>query len=350
MALVGFVPEPNCGRGTVGILWNCLTTILLCSWTMIHNIDSESSKHYKIWSPVRMLLIPEGEACVALLRFVRSWRLRNAVRKHRGWDAFTLRQAFLVYMAGIRCTPSLELEDLPDLIPRYPNELGNALERFPTDSMIQGRSKSDTIAKAIATLQAANFAVTAAFRLGNHASLSLLEVLTAGYVLCGLIMGLVTLKWPQGFHEPFQVTLPVPGTTKLEPSAEWRLHRGRQTRTYNASFFDLPMACMTVLFTAVHLAAWNYPFPSHVEMVAWRVACLVDAVMGLLMLVFFRINERRKTLSKRFGNMGIDVVVVFSYMIARLFIIVESFIAFRAAPEEIYQRPSWAAYVGHIGS
>jgi len=33
---IGFVHEPNCGRGTIGILWSCATTILLCTYIALH--------------------------------------------------------------------------------------------------------------------------------------------------------------------------------------------------------------------------------------------------------------------------------------------------------------------------
>lgn len=33
---VGVVREPDAGRGTIGILWGCATTIFLCIYTSLH--------------------------------------------------------------------------------------------------------------------------------------------------------------------------------------------------------------------------------------------------------------------------------------------------------------------------
>ncbi len=35
--LIGFVAEPNCGRGTTGIIWNCVVTIILCTWVRLRS-------------------------------------------------------------------------------------------------------------------------------------------------------------------------------------------------------------------------------------------------------------------------------------------------------------------------
>jgi len=33
--IVGWVPEPE-GRGTVGLLWTCLSTLFICVWASLH--------------------------------------------------------------------------------------------------------------------------------------------------------------------------------------------------------------------------------------------------------------------------------------------------------------------------
>lgn len=47
-AKVGFVREPN-GRGTIGLLWSCLFTWLLCSWVLFHvNIPARNDSKQRV--------------------------------------------------------------------------------------------------------------------------------------------------------------------------------------------------------------------------------------------------------------------------------------------------------------
>jgi len=286
-----------------------------------------------------MLFVPEAVTVIYIGTFFRSWQLRNDLRKLNGWANFTLRQAFLIEMGGIRCTPSINFRDLPALIQQYPNEFESAFEQYPTDAMIDGRSKSDTMAKLIGTLQAASFAAGTLFRLADHSSLSLLEVLTAGYVLCGTVSALTCLKWPQDLHEAFQITLPAPKEAKLEAAQQWaNLSHNRDVTTARWTFAFLML--LMALFNAIHLAAWNYSFPSLGESIAWKVAVLIDLVVGLGFVW--------DMMKRDFGPVGLSLTLI--YGICRMFIIIESFISLRAAPEAIYQRPSWTAYIGHVGS
>ncbi len=122
--LVGFVPEPNCGRGTVGILWSCATAIFLCSWTMLHG--GLKSKKRKLRLLAFMLIFPEGIACQEIQTFINARRLQREVRKHSGWEKLTLRQAFLLELGGIHFSPGIDSRDLPHLIPPPTTTLSGA--------------------------------------------------------------------------------------------------------------------------------------------------------------------------------------------------------------------------------
>ncbi len=97
------------------------------------------------------------------------------------------------------------------------------------------------------------------FRLAHRMPISLFEVLTAGCVLCGLVIGLACLKQPKDFREPFEADLLDEGPAELEPSDQWaegkrrRITWGKGYRlTWPWPWLVVPMVA---LFTAIHLAA-----------------------------------------------------------------------------------------------
>jgi hypothetical protein len=346
--LIGFVPEPNCGRGTAGIIWNCATTIILCSWTMLHGGPKSARRKLRLFA--FMLMFPEGVACQEIQTFTHAWRLRSQLRKQPGWRHFSLRQAFLVQFTGVRfLSPNIDGRDLPDLVARYPDAFRDAFALLPTDRVIEGRSQADTTAKVLVALQAAYFASETVFRLAARYPLSLLEVLTAGYVLCGLIIGIVCLQQPKDLYEPFEVSLPLEGGEVLRPSPEWEMHKHRYTVWTKRYRMGWPWLVVPVvaLFTAVHLAAWNYPFPTFAESVAWKVAPLVNGVLGVVLTLMSDFAGHDWTWSFKGWQRKVGIAV---YGVARLLVIVVSLIVFRAAPAGIYERPSWTAYMGHVGS
>jgi len=69
--VVAWAPEPQT-RGTIGLLWSCLVTIFLCTWSAVHpNLPAATDSPYRIlWRRVRYLLgallAPEMLAIIAL--------------------------------------------------------------------------------------------------------------------------------------------------------------------------------------------------------------------------------------------------------------------------------------------
>ena len=135
-------------------------------------------------------------------------------------------------------------------------------------------------------------------------------------------------------------------------------------------------------FTALHLSAWNYNFPTSTEKWMWRGSaisfgatpfainlCLL--LMGIIDPNWVEQNEEQKAKKKEEKNQGgplstgswhlvrdilfwsfffMFCVLTLFYVSARAFIIIESFISFRRAPAGIYQKVDWTSYWAHIGN
>jgi len=97
-------------------------------------------------------------------------------------------------------------------------------------------------------------------------------------------------------------------------------------------------------FTGIHLAAWNYPFPSVAEVWMWRAAVLLLFVAGAVTVRIIELESHRAVL------ITISRVSLLVYLLCRIMTVVLAFAALRHSPAEVYQRPNWTAYWGHIGS
>jgi hypothetical protein len=127
---------------------------------------------------------------------------------------------------------------------------------------------------------------------------------------------------------------------------------------------------------AVHLSAWNFSFATTYERTAWRVCSIV--VMFSIPLTWISIlmlggrlvwrsaaltdeytKEGREQDMERLdawriqgiGSLSTRLWYVFAvpYVIARLYLLVEVFVALRAAPKDVYRIPEWTNFMPHFG-
>nr|OQO29073.1 hypothetical protein B0A51_03408 [Rachicladosporium sp. CCFEE 5018] len=124
------------------------------------------------------------------------------------------------------------------------------------------------------------------------------------------------------------------------------------------------------LYGAVHLLAWQYNFSTKAEAVLWKSAGGCTAAFGLvfgLTSVFFKIlghlihshNTAPSQYSPNPWNLGIYriqdslkaglIVLLVVDIIARAFLVLESFVALSNSPLSVYEVRTFAAYFPHFG-
>jgi hypothetical protein len=113
-----------------------------------------------------------------------------------------------------------------------------------------------------------------------------------------------------------------------------------------------------LVFGAIHLAAWDFSFPSKVERIAWRVSSLVITLLApasfLSLGVFYcysfmecLVNDCVQQVNERPWVMLTSVFLVF-YLIARFVLIALIFSCFRSMPADMYVTITWLQYVPHF--
>ncbi|KAF4595458.1 hypothetical protein GQ602_001071 [Ophiocordyceps camponoti-floridani] len=391
--LVGFRSEPNCGRGTVGILWSCFSTIALSMWASLHLDLLESGIEMRIGMFVGCLLIPEAGVAAATDEYATALYWRDRIRAFPGWESWSLKHSFLVRMGGVvfadpavrgpgsgsrsehrpgtpdddddnekakpyyltlpillQLIKEAQPDHTPDHTPAVDKSDGRVStqpplqhirpDMFPSTRNINQRAKTDAMVKVLALLQALWFAANVIFRLVVGIGLSLLETMTVAYVLCGIFLFILWFAKPQGLEEPFDLPISMPAGPK-SPASERADPRSR------AQVARLTTGILLVaLFSATHLAAWNYPFPSVVETWLWRGSVIASWVLASLPVLNPVLPVSWYSSPGWYGSFGKRLIPFLAtpYLIARLITFALVFTAFRAVPSSVYEKPSWSSY------
>ncbi|OQE41895.1 hypothetical protein PENCOP_c004G00345 [Penicillium coprophilum] len=169
------------------------------------------------------------------------------------------------------------------------------LEKLPDISAayINDKSKSDNLMRLIAILQITWLCIQVIARAVGGLAVSQLEVSTVAFAFCAIIMYGLCWDKPKKVELPINIFTPEDGGAKameIINSKECyeghkrtlleRLQAATRKRVESTSLrkmgLDLydAMTLSGVLFGGVHVIAWNFAFPTHVELILWRVATL----------------------------------------------------------------------------
>lgn len=111
-------------------------------------------------------------------------------------------------------------------------------------------------------------------------------------------------------------------------------------------------AGLLILFAAIHLSAWNYPFPTKVEAWLWR-ADSITLFDGLEIRKKHESSDGDSNESNDnsdeeadYGRWEIVFTIVpgVTYYTARVLLVVLALASLRGAPQGIYDKASWTAY------
>ncbi|KAI0065543.1 hypothetical protein BV25DRAFT_1851027, partial [Artomyces pyxidatus] len=221
----------------------------------------------------------------------------------------------------------------------------------PTEDEIRGWSQGDVLSKALAVVQTLWFIAQCIARSVEGLPITQLEVMTLAYTTITVAMYAFWWNKPQNVGSAVRVALPGKRLPRGRPVEEepwsWRsvyfvggwqdvfvdlreepyvptFYSGGTTNDsndYNADIFALSAS---VVFGAVHCAAWDYAFPSRAEKHIWRItAVAIAALPGVLLLIFLSslgMGRRRHVIVSIFFPLDF-FLACFIYFGARLLLI-----------------------------
>jgi hypothetical protein len=226
-----------------------------------------------------------------------------------------------------------------------------------TKESIDDRSKSDAFTKVFAIVQSSWLVIQSIARVSAGLPITELELATMAYVLCALVM---YIFW---WHKPFgveHVTVISEVTREnLRFGSKWQRKPDMNFKRVVELFFGMVEGIeiqavifygIATAFSATHLAAWNWEFPSPDVRILWRSFGLVATAAGpstiLCLFLIFAIED----CSGHLGDWGVNAAVVtllisvIVYSISRLGLIVLIIYSFKSMPAGVYETVDWTNY------
>lgn len=224
-----------------------------------------------------------------------------------------------------------------------------------SEQSIKERSKSDSLARCITAFQVTWFATEKFARLAAHLPICLLELSTLAFIACSATIGFFWWCKPLDINTPTVVTItpekeaeflrvyPKLDFTpdeqnlaeKVAPKEFWAdLNHQQKYKAKHALWIGS-------IFNAIHIAAWNFAFPSPTEQVMWR-ACSIGAWVSLLF--FYAALFLRNEVFKLVVAIGIVAPI---YATSRLYLITEALLELRSMPAGVYSDIPWNQFLPH---
>lgn len=249
------------------------------------------------------------------------------------------------------------------------------LPKMPSISAddIADKSKTDSFAKAVSVAQITWIIVQVLARTAKRLAISQLEIAVVAYSSCAIMIYILRWSRPKGVLLPHTILifpgLIPPEITKQETQKMLALSAllfypigekyvaekngcpisndcvphsfsGNNEAAYN---FVMGLALGSSLFGGIHVAVWNFSFPTRTELLIWRVAsiyctCFFFLFLGVLGIIGGKSEWFQRLLSK---------LVSILYILARVFMIVEMFRTLCFLPPGAYIS-TWATNIPHL--
>ncbi|KAH7080480.1 hypothetical protein BKA63DRAFT_506520 [Paraphoma chrysanthemicola] len=414
----GWRSSPD-GRGTLNIIWSCLFTVFICCWTASHpDIPRPGSSWTKrALDKIVCLLVaaiaPEFLVFIALCEWAAardSRRKRDVSGDTPGWSVV---HHYYANMGGF-CMQwkddadgsvkmgFLDGDQVATLL--HQNEISDSAHL--SREAIEDRGKADWLVKVLALLQMAWLVIQCVARVGQKLPLTTLELSTLAYIPCALLIFYLWWDKPYDIGQPTMVFFKdqnhqrpiqiVGGSKALAYMSGVDRPRGTIIRQYQnfpmtRNCIDAVQSCFFriksfsiasvfvgifyAIFGGIHCAAWNFPFPTKFEQLAWRVCSIILAISipaswlltRLVMiclecgtsdtLLFGSNNKARVRVklwpfsSRKFTVSGVESIQAMgaiAYALARMYLIFEVFFNLRDLPATCYDTVSWSDYLPHI--
>ena len=261
---------------------------------------------------------------------------------------------------------------------------------IPTEAEIKDKGKSDWLAKSLVLLQTSWFVMQCIARAIEHLPVTHLEIVTLAYAAMNFVIYIFWWNKPLNVNRPIrvfrksrpedtqtQVTEPISEARKLtwdtfieglgtilgfiaggqdsgvNLSREDRVPRFWANNTDNddATIADMIVLVVGVCFGAIHCIAWVFSFPTHMELLMWRISSVaitaVPIYIPLMLLLAVWLD------SMNFGYTTIAVLTSILpagilYIIARAVTLVLAFTSLRDLPQGAYETVYWTTFIPHV--
>ncbi|KAK3353730.1 hypothetical protein B0T25DRAFT_456667 [Lasiosphaeria hispida] len=267
---------------------------------------------------------------------------------------------------------------------KYARDVG-IIKKLPSisNSQLEEKGNGDSIKTILAVFQLLWFSAELLFRVINGLSVTPLEISTLAFSACSIVTYIACWYKPQSVSKHVYIdadSLPTeehimeiakrgPMAFFFERGVLWiggdsAYFRENNKGKLKGTLKDLIIIATitSMLFSGIHLLAWNFPFPTVQEQWTWRIVCLVLSLgsipAGVVKSFQLHLQKRRFTMAKG-GYQGLIggvvhllekcVFLMFSVAcMGRLFIFAESARSLWFLPSDAFQATP-LGNVPHVG-
>ena len=265
---------------------------------------------------------------------------------------------------------------------------------MPTKAEIMDKGKSDWLAKSLVLLQTSWFVMQCIARAIKHLPVTHLEIVTLAYAAMNFVIYIFWWKKPLNVNRPVRVLRkyepretqpwvnePISETRKLTWEAirkglttVLRLIVAGEDRDVNLShegrvpmfwadttdrdyvvIADSIVLGVGVCFGAIHCIAWHFSFPTHTELLIWRISCVAITAIPIYT---FLMGHLAKWLDKTDFETAIGIIAVVGiislfpagllYIVARIFTLALAFTSLRELPHGAFDTVHWTTFIPHV--
>ncbi|KAF4948188.1 hypothetical protein FGADI_9816 [Fusarium gaditjirri] len=367
----------------------------------------------KIFWMTFIALAPEFGVAVAASQYMEARQdLKRFGRRLSKETAqkYTMAHAFYVQMGGIviydhELSPSPESHEPSQTssftrhghfaakMARSLSDIQPEVLRIP-EPEIKDLSKADVITKAFAIIQCTWLVVQSVSRYAHGYAISLLELATLAFIFCAFIMHIFWWNKPfdvesrraiaaMGPNQECPANLNTPLMDDLTVSDDLLFRERVQDLSIEGSVqlilkpyglidpefktqpYALPSLSLYIAstaFFAIHLAAWNWEFPSTVVRSLWRWLNLGTLVISFTPLVASAVLKALGIMidicpgtypdfvNNLFQNIlvGLFMICIMTYILSRFVVLGLTFYCLSSMPENAYNTLDWLAWVPHF--
>ncbi|KAK4445191.1 hypothetical protein QBC34DRAFT_307399 [Podospora aff. communis PSN243] len=239
-----------------------------------------------------------------------------------------------------------------------------------TEQEIMDKSKGDWITKLFALVQVFWLWAQVGRRIALGLAITQLEIMTVAFAVCSGITYFMYWSKPKDVSSRFRIKATRPPTqedmiemAKKGPSSVY--FRRVPLSIGNDCFHNvteaktpyivgaLATACFGIVFATIHFMCWNWEFLSETEKLLWRVSCvlLVACPLPVAFLMIAHWLLRTEYPTGYHGELFVAArrVIEGTYVVARLFIVVESCRSLWYQPSDAFAATPGFSSVPHIG-